>query len=114
VNGIVASGVRVAEVGEHAVALELGDMPVEALDHVCAGGVVGGDQLAEVLGVEPPPERRRPDEVAEDDRQLTALDPCSSTVWPQETPPGWGPAPPGVEVCVADRDSVKPQSAEGS
>ena len=73
VHGVVASRVWIAEVGEHTVALELCDMPVEALDHLRAGGVVRGDQFPEVLGVEPVPERRRADKVAEQNSEMPAL-----------------------------------------
>jgi hypothetical protein len=46
---------------------------VKILDHVGACGVVHGDQLAQILCVELLAERGRFDQVAEDDREMSAL-----------------------------------------
>ena len=71
----VLVGARIAEIGEHAVAHELGDKPLEARDHPGAGVLIGADHIAHVLGVEPLRKRRGPDEVAEQHGQLPALGP---------------------------------------
>ena len=64
---------RIAEVDEDAVAEILRDVAVEALDRLDARRLVGADDFAEVLEVELPGERRRLDEVAEEDRELASL-----------------------------------------
>ena len=51
--GVVLVRLRVAEVGEDAIAEELGEMAAVAGDHHRAGVVVAPDQLPEVLWVEP-------------------------------------------------------------
>ena len=71
--GIVLVRARVAEVGDHAVAEVLGRIAVEAVDGAHARVLVGAEDLAPVLGVKRPGERRRPDEVAEEHGHLTAL-----------------------------------------
>ncbi len=73
VDGVVALRVRIPEVGEHAVALVLGDVAVKALDHLGAGAVIRGDELAEILRIELLAECSRLDEIAEDNREMPAL-----------------------------------------
>ena len=62
-----------AEVGQHAVAHELGDVALEADDRAGTGVLVGADDLAQVLRVEAARELRRADQVAEQHRQLPPL-----------------------------------------
>jgi hypothetical protein len=62
-----------AEVGEHAVADVLGDMAPEAHDRLGGGGVVGADDLPQVLRVEPRGELGRADQVGEHHRELPTL-----------------------------------------
>jgi hypothetical protein len=62
---------RPAEVGEHAVTHELGDVPPEADDLGGYRVLVGLEDLAHLLGVEPSRERGRADHVDEHHRELT-------------------------------------------
>ena len=64
-------GAGITEIDQQAVAKVLGDVTVEAGDHLRARVVVGPDDLAPLFGVEPTSERRRPDEVAEEHGQLS-------------------------------------------
>ncbi|HKN29674.1 MAG TPA: hypothetical protein VJY34_18020 [Roseiarcus sp.] len=64
---------RVAEIGEHAVAHVLGDEAAVAFDQARAAFVIGGDDPAHVLGIEPGRYRGRADEIAEHHGQLPAL-----------------------------------------
>ena len=66
-----------AEVGEHAVAHELGDVPSKRATTPAQRVLVGADDLAHLLGVEPRRERGRADQVAEHHRQLAALGLCA-------------------------------------
>ena len=61
------------EIGEHAVAQELADVPAEAR-YLAGGGVlVGAEDIAHLLGVEARGKPGRADEVAEQDGELPAL-----------------------------------------
>ena len=71
--GVVLVRLRIAEIGEHAVAHVFGDEAAVARDQRRAAFVIGGDDLAHVLGIEPRGERRRADEIAEHHGQLAAL-----------------------------------------
>ena len=71
--GRVLVRARVAEVGEHPVAQELGDVTPVAHDQLARALVVGPHDLEVVLGVETGRELRRADEVAEERRQLASL-----------------------------------------
>ena len=71
--GVVLVGRRIAEVGEHAIAEELGHVAVEAADRHLTGPLVLAQDVAEILGVELTPEHGRTDEVAEDHRERTPL-----------------------------------------
>ena len=62
-----------AEVGEHAVAHELGDVALEARDLARDRVLVGAEDLAHLLGVEPRGERGRADQVDEHHRELPPL-----------------------------------------
>ena len=71
--GIVLVRLRPAEVGQDAIAQELGDVAFEPADDLGARRVIGPHHIAQVLGVEPRRQLRRADQVAEQHRQLTAL-----------------------------------------
>ena len=71
--GLVLVRLGPAEIGEHAVAHELGDVALEARDLAGDGVLVGADDLAHLLGVEPRGERGRADQVDEHHRELAAL-----------------------------------------
>ncbi len=64
---------RVAEIGEHAVAEEFGDISVEPRNRAGAGVLVALDQIAHVLGIERGGKRGRADEVAEQDGDLATF-----------------------------------------
>jgi hypothetical protein len=64
---------RITEIGERAVAHVLGHKAAGALDHLRAAALIGADDLAHVLGVEPRRQWRRADEVAEQHCQLPPL-----------------------------------------
>ena len=71
--GRVLVRARVAEVGEHSIAQELGHMTAVAHDQLARALVIGPHDLEVVLGVETGRELRRADEVAEERRQLAPL-----------------------------------------
>jgi hypothetical protein len=64
---------RVAEIGEHAVAHILRNKAARALDQLGAAMVISTDDLAHVLGVEPRGKRSRANQIAEHHRQLPPL-----------------------------------------
>ena len=70
---IVLVRAGVAEVGDHAVALELEHRPAVVVDRGGARLLVVAGQLVHDLGVDPIGEIRRPDEVAEHRRELPAI-----------------------------------------
>ena len=79
-----------AEIGEHAVAHELGDVALEARDLARDGVLVGADDLAHLLGIEPARERGRADQVDEHHRQLPPLGlrrPCAIGATPARAAP---------------------------
>ena len=71
--GVVLVRLRPAEVGQHAVAEELGDVAALLPHRLGHGAVVGGHDLAQVLRVEPGGERGRAREVAEQHREVPPL-----------------------------------------
>ena len=71
--GIVLVRSRVAEIDENTVPHVLGDKPVEAPDDIGNGAVIGGDDLVQILGIEPRGERSRTDQIAEHHAELPAL-----------------------------------------
>ena len=62
-----------AEIGQHAVAHELGDVALEPGDLGSHGGLIGMDDLAQLLLVEAHGQRRRANEIDEHDGELPAL-----------------------------------------
>jgi hypothetical protein len=71
--GIIFVGARKAEINQHAVAHVFGDEAVEAANRLCHAPVIGADHLAQLFGIEPRRQRRRADQVAEHQRQLSAF-----------------------------------------
>jgi hypothetical protein len=69
--GIVLMRSRVAEVDQNSVAHVFGDKTIEPGDRISNSPVVCSDDLAQILGIEPPRERGRTDQVAEHHRQLS-------------------------------------------
>jgi hypothetical protein len=64
---------RETEIGEHAVAQELGYEPVAARDRARTRVLIGADDLPHVLGIEPRRHRGRTAEISEHDDELTAF-----------------------------------------
>ena len=63
----------IAEIGQHAVAHEFGDVTVEPGDRPGAGVLVALDQTAQVFGVKRTGKCRRADQIAEQNGDLAAL-----------------------------------------
>src|SRR5215472_5282641 len=74
--GVVLVGARIAEIDENAVAHVLRDKSIEAADDIGDSAVIGGDDLAVILGIEARGERGRADEIVEHHRQLAAFRLC--------------------------------------
>ena len=64
---------RPAEIGEHAVAHELGDVTLETGDLARHGALVGAQDLPHLFGVEPLRQRGRAHQVTEQHRELPPL-----------------------------------------
>src|SRR5215472_6055303 len=64
---------RIAEIDEDAVAHVLGNEAVERGDSFADRAMIGSNDLAEILGIEPRRERGRADQIAEHHRQLSAF-----------------------------------------
>src|SRR5262245_39845686 len=71
--GVVLMRLRVAEIGQNAVACGLRYEAVELRDHVSYGAMIRGDDFSQIFGVETRRKRCRTDQVAEDYRQLPAF-----------------------------------------
>jgi hypothetical protein len=71
--GLVLMGARVAEINQDAVAHVLGDKPVVAPDRGTATALIRRDDIAQIFGVHPGRERRRPHQIAKHHGQLAAL-----------------------------------------
>jgi hypothetical protein len=50
--GVILMRAGIAEVDQDAVAEVFGDVPVEALDHLCTGIQIGAHDVTELFGVE--------------------------------------------------------------
>jgi hypothetical protein len=64
---------RIAEIDQDAVAHVLGDETIEPGDDLGDGAVIGGDDLAQILGIEARGECGRADQIAEHYRKLPAF-----------------------------------------
>src|SRR6516162_3112884 len=64
---------RVAEINQNSVAHVLGDKAIEFGYRSSDGVVIGGDDLAQILGIESSGELGRADQIAEHHRQLPTL-----------------------------------------
>jgi hypothetical protein len=71
--GIVFMRSRVTEIDQNPVAHVFGDKAIEASDDIGDGAVISGNNLAQILGVEPRRELGRTDQIAEHHRQLPSL-----------------------------------------
>ena len=71
--GIVLMGLRIAEIGEHAVAHIFGDETTGLGDDLGATSVIGADDLLQVFWVEPSREGCRAHKIGEHHRELAAL-----------------------------------------
>ena len=64
---------RIAEIDQDAVAHVPRDKAAEALDHLGDGAVIGAEDLAQILWIQPRRQLRRADQIAEHHRQLSPL-----------------------------------------
>src|SRR6516165_2511570 len=64
---------RVAEIRENTVAHVFGDKAVEPGDHLGDGAMIGGDDLAQILGIKTSREFGRADKITEHYRELSAF-----------------------------------------
>jgi hypothetical protein len=64
---------RIAEIDQHAVAHVFCDKAIEPGDDLGDGAVIGGDNLAQIFGVEARREFGRAEQVAEHYRELPAF-----------------------------------------
>ncbi len=71
--GIVLMRLRIAEINQHAVAHIFGDKTAKPSTMSATHAMVGTDDLAQILGIEPRGQRRRADQIAEHHGQLPAL-----------------------------------------
>jgi hypothetical protein len=71
--GIVLMRSRVTEIDQNAVAHVFRDKAIELGNDPGDGAVIGGDDLAQILGIELRRQRRRANQIAKHHRQLSAL-----------------------------------------
>lgn len=71
--GILLVRLRIAEIGEDAVAHVLGDKPAEPGQHLGDAAVISADDLAQIFGVEARRDLGRADQIAEHDGQQASL-----------------------------------------
>ena len=71
--GIILMRQRVAEISQHAVAHQSGDKATIAGHYLGDAAMIGGDDVVQVLWIEPYGQFSRANEVAEHDRELAAL-----------------------------------------
>ena len=64
---------RIAEVNEHPVADQSGGKAAKAGDYLADAAMIGGDDVAQVLWIEPCGQLSRANEVAEHNGELAAL-----------------------------------------
>ena len=79
--GVVLVRLRPAEIGEHAIADVFGDVPAPTVDRLGAGRLIGADDLAHVLRVEPGRQLGRTHQIDEHHRQLPPLGFGSRSGW---------------------------------
>ena len=82
-------GSRVAEIDQDTVAHVLGDKAIESGDDSGDRAVIGGDDLAQILGVEPRGQRGRADQIAEHHRQLPAFGLFCGSDWRRRRCGSW-------------------------
>jgi hypothetical protein len=71
--GVVLMRLRVTEIDQYAVAHVAGDEAIEPSDNLHDGAVISGDDLSQILGIEPRRQRHRADKIAEHHRELPSL-----------------------------------------
>jgi hypothetical protein len=78
---VVLMRLRIAEIDQHPVTHVLGDKAGVPGDGLGDGAVIGGNYLAQILGIEPRRQCGRADQVAEHHRQLPPLGAIRGRVW---------------------------------
>jgi hypothetical protein len=73
VRSASSSCARIAEIGHYPVAPELGEEAVIGSRDTGAGGMIGIDHGAHILGIESDRQRRRAHQIADHHREMTAL-----------------------------------------
>ena len=91
--GVIFVRQGVAEVDQEPIAEVLGDMPLEAGDHLGADLLIGTDHLTEVFGIKLPGQHRGVHQVTKQHGELAALG-VSATQGRR-----WGDGVPGGVVC---------------
>ena len=71
--GIILMCSWIAEINDYALAHVLADKAVEPADDVGNGAMIGGDDLVQILGIDPPGEPACADEIADHHRHLPSL-----------------------------------------
>jgi len=71
--GVVLVRLRIAKIDQDAVAHVAGDKPAKPFDCLSDAAMVGAENPAQILGIEPSGQGRRADQIAEHDRELAAL-----------------------------------------
>jgi hypothetical protein len=70
---VILMRLGIAEIDQHAVADAARRDAAHALDHLDAAAMIGGHQLAQILGIKLRRQHRRADEIAKQQRELAAL-----------------------------------------
>jgi hypothetical protein len=78
--GVVVMGLWIAEIGHHAVAKVLRDMPAKAFDCLRRRAMIPGDDFAPLFRIEVASYFGRADEIAEQYRQMAAFS-CGYTTF---------------------------------
>jgi hypothetical protein len=71
--GVVLMRLRISEINQNAIAHVAGNKAAKSLDNLCDAAMVGADDPAQILGIEPCRQGRRADEIAEHHRHLPPL-----------------------------------------
>ena len=70
---VVLVGVRIPEIGQHAVDSVVGDIAIVTFDYIFTTAVTCGRHLAQIFKIKPAPDHRQTNHFASHDRELPAL-----------------------------------------